>query len=104
MKKFLFAMFLIPCVVFAEDAVPKAASILDKLSALIPQDGNGLAVVLFILGGVIDIPMRLWKTQKPLDLMIVFSKILFSLGNLCLKVSNLLDKVLPNKSVEPKVK
>ena len=109
MKNLLWILFGVSIAAFAQQvgvvvAEPKVASVLDQISAHIPKDGQGLAILVFILGGVIDIPMRLWKTQKPHDLMSYVGRVLFALGNLCLALSSVIDKVIPQNSVEPKAK
>lgn len=96
-------LFLLPAISLAQEAVPVTQpNWVDNLSAKIPTSGPVLTVMVFLVGGFLDFLVRVKKTQKPLDLMIVASKVLASLSGLCLKLSNLIDKFLPQRSEEKK--
>ena len=83
----------------------KIQHILEIAMTMVSSDPVLKAVATLSGLGAIDIAMRVFKTQKPLDLMIVISKAMNGLSkifilasDLCMKVSGLLDKFLPQRT------
>lgn len=50
-----------------------------------------------IIGMVVDFALRLAKTDKPIDIMRVISRVLKLIGELCVVAAQFLDKVLPQR-------
>lgn len=73
-----------------------AISFLDKMLALIPSDGGAIVVI----AGILDFGLRLAKTEKPLSILWMISKFMHKIASLFEKLSVLLDKVLPQNSVQ----
>ncbi len=76
--------------------------VLDQIAEKIPHDGAAVTAMALIVGFALDMIIRLKKTTKPLDLLILVGRGLRGVGNIFLKLSNLMDKILPQRSDEPK--
>lgn len=97
-------LFLIPICGYAEDAVPSGLEgVLAALSAFvkqIPGEGWGAAV---IVGLVLETILRLFKSERPRSILIAVANLLMLVSEICRKASVLLNKVIPQRVVTPKL-
>lgn len=102
MKKlnFIFAIYLMPVLCFAQEVIQKTGleNTLDKIANAIPVEGT----VVSILAVILELALRLFKTSKPLSILHIISGTLKSVATICSKVADLLDRILPQNTVENK--
>ena len=90
MAKVIALALLIPSVCFAE-----GLPFLDTLIDLVPEGGTALVVV----SAVLEILLRLFKSQKPLSILLVIAGVLKQLMMLFEKLAALIDKVIPQRTM-----
>lgn len=92
----LFTMFFFSAVALAQEVAPEP-DLADKIMGwldFIPMDGaivGGVAVVL-------ELVLRLFKSDKPQSIMYMVARILSAVGALISRAGEFLDKVLPQRT------
>lgn len=95
---FVYSLALFACITaYAQEAVSTLPA-LDNLADKIPQDGAMVTAIAAVVGFVLDLVLRLKGTRKPLDLLILIGKGFAGIGKIFFRLSNLMDKVLPQNS------
>ncbi len=93
---------LVSTAALAQETVATTLPALDSIADKIPTEGATVTAITLVLGFALDLIFRLKNTRKPLDLLILIGRGFAGVGKIFLKLSNLFDKVLPQRSDEPK--
>lgn len=70
---------------------------LEKLNLFLNSIPHAEEIVVVTVAGVVDLVLRLLKTEKPLSLALVLAKGLRLVAAICEKIAVLLDKILPQR-------
>lgn len=89
----LFAVMASPVVLLAQDAAAPEKGFLDKFSDIVDKIPTEGAIVV-VLAGVMDLVLRLVKTDKPRSIMYFISDILKLAGKALDKVGAFMDRIL----------
>lgn len=99
-KQFAFAVgaFLGAVTAFAQEATPapwgsEAVAAVTKWIDAIPTEGTWV----LIGAGVVDLVLRLWKSEKPRSVLHAIAGMMMAIGTGVMKLATLLDKVLPQR-------
>lgn len=90
----LFTMFLFSSTAFAQESAPDFADKIMGWLSYIPMEGaviSGAAVV-------IELVLRLFKSEKPLSIIYMVAKVMLAVGSLISRAGEFLDKVLPQRT------
>lgn len=91
---FLLGLFVSFSVYADEVAQPVVYVWLDKVSAILASASGPMLVG---AAAVIEVVLRLWKSDKPLSILHVIGGGARKLGDLLVKLADILDKVLPQR-------